>query len=77
MKEIKKVKTAVIILLIFSFLNMVSKSVKIIAVGIEKAITYKVLKEKRLNIYYSNFYFSSLESLLLNKCVRTLSSISL
>ena len=47
MKEIKKVKTAVIILLIFSFLNMVSKSVKIIAVGIEKDITYKVLKEKR------------------------------
>lgn len=47
MKEIKKVKTAVIILLIFSFLNMVSKRVKIIAVGIEKAITYKVLKEKR------------------------------
>ena len=47
MKEIKKVKTAIIILLIFSFLNMVSKRVKIIAVGIEKAITYKVLKEKR------------------------------
>ena len=47
MKEIKKVKTAVIILLIFSFLNIVSISVKIIALGIENAITYKVLKEKR------------------------------